>query len=74
MTASRATHRAEALAAEPVIPLGHAGEIKRLATLCSDLHEESFLAREGFSFAMLKRMPEVTEVEVDEDERVERIA
>jgi uncharacterized membrane protein YbhN (UPF0104 family) len=33
-----------------------------------------FLAREGFSFAMLKRMPEVTEVEVDEDERVERIA
>jgi uncharacterized membrane protein YbhN (UPF0104 family) len=31
-----------------------------------------FLAREGFTFAMLKRMPEVTEVEVDE--RVERIA
>ncbi len=33
-----------------------------------------FLAREGFSFAMLKRMPEVTELDVDEDERVERIA
>lgn len=32
----------------------------------------AFLAREGFSFAMLKRMPEVTEVELDE--RVERIA
>jgi uncharacterized protein (TIRG00374 family) len=32
-----------------------------------------FLAREGFSFAMLKRM-EVTEMEVEEDERVERIA
>ena len=31
-----------------------------------------FLAREGFSFAMLKRMPEVTDVEIDE--RVERIA
>ena len=31
-----------------------------------------FLAREGFSFAMLKRMPEVSEVELDE--RVERIA
>jgi glycosyltransferase 2 family protein len=31
-----------------------------------------FLAREGFTFAMLKRMPEVTELEVDE--RVERIA
>ena len=33
-----------------------------------------FLAREGFSFAMLKRMPEVTEMDVEEDERVERIA
>jgi glycosyltransferase 2 family protein len=31
-----------------------------------------FLAREGFSFAMLRRMPEVTDVEIDE--RVERIA
>jgi uncharacterized membrane protein YbhN (UPF0104 family) len=33
-----------------------------------------FLAREGFSFAMLRRMPEVTEADVEEDERVERIA
>jgi len=33
-----------------------------------------FLAREGFTFAMLRRMPEVTELDVDEDERVERIA
>lgn len=32
----------------------------------------AFLAREGFSFAMLRRMPEVTDVELDE--RVERIA
>jgi uncharacterized membrane protein YbhN (UPF0104 family) len=32
-----------------------------------------FLAREGFSFAMLRRMP-VTEMDVEEDERVERIA
>jgi glycosyltransferase 2 family protein len=31
-----------------------------------------FLAREGVTFAMLKRMPEVTEAEVDE--RIERIA
>ena len=31
-----------------------------------------FLAREGFSFAMLRRMPEMTEVDIDE--RVERIA
>jgi glycosyltransferase 2 family protein len=33
-----------------------------------------YLAREGFSFAMLKRMPEVTDVEMETDERVERIA
>jgi uncharacterized membrane protein YbhN (UPF0104 family) len=33
-----------------------------------------YLAREGFSFAMLRRMPEVTDVEVEEDGRVERIA
>lgn len=33
-----------------------------------------FLAREGYSFAMLRRMPEVTDVDIDEDERVERIA
>jgi uncharacterized membrane protein YbhN (UPF0104 family) len=33
-----------------------------------------FLAREGFSFAMLRRMPEVTEMDVEEDERIERIA
>ena len=33
-----------------------------------------FLAREGFTFAMLRRMPEVTDVELDDDERVERIA
>jgi uncharacterized membrane protein YbhN (UPF0104 family) len=33
-----------------------------------------YLAREGFSFAMLRRMPEVTDVEMDSDERVERIA
>ena len=33
-----------------------------------------FLAREEFSFAMLRRMPDVTDVDIDEDERVERIA
>jgi uncharacterized membrane protein YbhN (UPF0104 family) len=33
-----------------------------------------FLAREGFTFAMLRRMPEMTEVEIDGDARVERIA
>jgi AraC family transcriptional activator of pobA len=44
--------RLKALAAEPVIPLGSAAEIKRLSALCRDLHEESFLAREGFRLAM----------------------
>jgi uncharacterized protein (TIRG00374 family) len=33
-----------------------------------------YLAREGFSFAMLRRMPEVTDVDMETDERVERIA
>jgi uncharacterized membrane protein YbhN (UPF0104 family) len=33
-----------------------------------------YLAREGFSFATLRRMPEVTGVDVGGDERVERIA
>jgi len=48
-----ALKRLKALAAEPVIPLGHTAEIKRLATgLCADLHEESFFAREGFRLAM----------------------
>jgi AraC family transcriptional regulator, transcriptional activator of pobA len=43
--------RLKALAAEPVIPLGDEAEIKRLSRLCADLHEESFLAREGFRLA-----------------------
>src|ERR1041385_601442 len=40
------------LAAEPIIPLTGAAEAKRLSALCADLHEESFLAREGFRLAM----------------------
>jgi AraC family transcriptional activator of pobA len=47
-----ALKRLKALAAEPVIPLGSASEIKRLSALCADLYEESFLAREGFRLAM----------------------
>ena len=47
-----ALKRLKALAAEPVIPLGHAAETKRLSALCADLHEEGFLAREGFRLAM----------------------
>jgi AraC family transcriptional activator of pobA len=44
--------RLKALAAEPVIPLGSAAETKRLSELCANLHEEGFLAREGFRLAM----------------------
>jgi AraC family transcriptional activator of pobA len=47
-----ALKRLKALAADPVIPLGKASEIKRLSTLCADLHEERVLAREGFRLAM----------------------
>src|SRR5258708_23288556 len=44
--------RLKALAANPVIPLGDTAETARLSALCRDLHEESFLAREGFRLAM----------------------
>jgi AraC family transcriptional activator of pobA len=47
-----ALKRLKALATEPVIPLANMVEIRRLSTLCNDLHEESFLAREGFRLAM----------------------
>src|SRR6266852_6069750 len=43
--------RLRALAAEPVVPLAPA-EVARLSSLCADLHEERFLAREGFRLAM----------------------
>jgi AraC family transcriptional activator of pobA len=44
--------RLRTLAGDPVVPLGDAAEIRRLAALCSDLHEEHGLAREGFRLAM----------------------
>ena len=44
--------RLKALASEPVIPLASAAEGERLSVLCSELHEERFLAREGFRLAM----------------------
>src|SRR5262249_37739338 len=43
--------RLRALAAEPVVPVTDATEMKRLSSLCADLHEERFLAREGFHLA-----------------------
>jgi len=42
--------RLRALAATPIVPL--AGEMTRLSALCTELNEESLLAREGFRLAM----------------------
>jgi AraC family transcriptional regulator, transcriptional activator of pobA len=44
--------RLRALAAQPVVPLAGDAELKRLSTLCGELHEERFLARQGFRLAM----------------------
>jgi AraC family transcriptional activator of pobA len=44
--------RLKALAGHPVLPLAGEAEMRRLSTLCAELHEESFLAREGFRLAM----------------------
>src|SRR5215211_5292996 len=44
--------RLRALAVQPVVPLAADAELKRLSTLCGELHEERFLARQGFRLAM----------------------
>src|SRR5262249_40259355 len=44
--------RLNALASEPIVPVTDAAVLKRLSALCADLHEERFLAREGFRLAM----------------------
>jgi AraC family transcriptional regulator, transcriptional activator of pobA len=44
--------RLRALAAHPIIPLAGETESGRLSALCVDLHEERFLAREGYRLAM----------------------
>jgi AraC family transcriptional activator of pobA len=47
----QAMARLKALTAEPVVPVTNTTEMKRLSALCADLHEERFLAREGFRLA-----------------------
>jgi AraC family transcriptional activator of pobA len=42
----------KAMAAEPIIALDAAREGGRVSKLCSDLHQESFLARDGHRLAM----------------------
>lgn len=44
--------RLRALAADPVVPIAEAAEAARLGALFHDLHEEHFLAREGYRLAM----------------------
>src|SRR3954454_2239788 len=44
--------RLKALAASPVVPLSDAAAAKRISALCAELHEERFLAREGYRLAM----------------------
>jgi AraC family transcriptional activator of pobA len=44
--------RLKALAADPVVPLAGDQDVRRLSMLCHELHEERFLAREGFRLAM----------------------
>jgi AraC family transcriptional activator of pobA len=46
----------KALAAEPVTPLGAPADWRRLSLLCSDLHQEMFLARDGYRLAMRATM------------------
>jgi AraC family transcriptional activator of pobA len=47
-----ALKRLRTLAGDPIIPLAAAAEGRRLSMLCANLHEEGFLAREGFRLAM----------------------
>jgi AraC family transcriptional activator of pobA len=44
--------RLRALATQPVVPLTGETEVRRLSTLFAELHDERFLAREGFRLAM----------------------
>ncbi len=48
----QALHRLRALAADPIVPLAGEAELRRIAAFCNDLHEERFLAREGYRIAM----------------------
>src|SRR2546423_13367708 len=40
--------RLKALAAAPVVPLADTAAVRRISALCGELHEERFLAREGY--------------------------
>jgi AraC family transcriptional activator of pobA len=49
---SEALTRLKSVAENPLVPLAGPAEAKRLSSLCAELHEESFLGREGYRLAM----------------------
>jgi AraC family transcriptional activator of pobA len=49
---TEALARLRTLSADPLLSLAGESEMKRLSALCVELHEESFLAREGYRLAM----------------------
>ena len=44
--------RLKSLAEMPVVPLNDESAANRIASLCAELYEEHFLAREGYRLAM----------------------
>ena len=52
LSSTAAMARLKTLAETPVIPLSDEAASRRIATLCAELYEEHFLAREGYRLAM----------------------
>jgi AraC family transcriptional regulator, transcriptional activator of pobA len=50
--AGEAVAQLKTLAADPIVPIDAAREGGRISRLCADLHQESFLARDGYRLAM----------------------
>jgi AraC family transcriptional activator of pobA len=50
--AGEAVTQLKAMAAEPIVPIDPVREGGRISRLCGDLHQESFLARDGYRLAM----------------------
>ncbi len=51
-SAGEAVTKLKAMAAEPIVSIDAAREGGRISRLCADLHQESFLARDGHRLAM----------------------
>ena len=50
--AGEAVTQLKTMAAEPIVPIDAAREGGRISRLCGELHQESFLARDGYRLAM----------------------